>query len=233
METKAESDLLFTASNEEEQVLMADRGATHLWPEDELVIAAQRGISPAIDELFMRHRSLLYGVVRRLTVSAEDADDMVQDTMLRAFVNIGRFREEARFSSWLIAIAINAVFSANRKSRRAQWIYLDAPENLSYARRTWELADTRPTPEKEYLDHELLYLVQSEIQKLPGPYRSVLQAHSLHESSIAETAHVLGTTEPAAKSRLSRARVMLSNVLQKRAHTLARAHVTALPPEAD
>lgn len=225
METKTESDLLLAARAEPEQMWMGNREAPHLWPDDELVVAAQQGLSPAAGELLMRHQGLLYGVVRRMTASAEDADDMVQETMLRAFVNIGRFRKEAQFSSWLIAIAINAVFSAKRKSRRAQWIYLDAPEDVSHRRNTWELPDTRPTPEKECLEHEFLYVVQNEIKKLPRLYRSALQAHSLYDSSIEETARALGTTKSAAKSRLSRARIMLSDVLQKRARRMTRVRV--------
>ncbi len=186
--------------------------------DDELVIAAQNGVSRATDELLTRHRGLLYGTVRRLTGSAEETDDVVQEAMLHAFVNIGRFRKEARFSSWLIAIGINSARSSRRKSSRTQWISLDETEEPPRKQQLLELRDTRPTPEQEYLDRELHELVQREIEKLPLPYRSVLQPRRLEKSSIGETAHELGITNAAVKGRLWRARLMLSKALGRHGH---------------
>jgi RNA polymerase sigma-70 factor (ECF subfamily) len=188
------------------------------YTDDELVIAAQKGISPAVDELLARHRNLLYGTVRRLTVSADETDDVVQEAMLHAFVNIGQFRKEARFSSWLIAIGINSARSSRRKSRRVQWISLDETEEPFRQQQSWKLRDTRPTPEQDYFNRELHDLVRREIGNLPLPYRSVLQMCRLEQTSIEETAHELGITDAAVKSRLRRARLMLSKALVRHGH---------------
>ncbi len=188
------------------------------YTDDELVIAAQNGVSPAVDELLTRHRNLLYGAVRRLTASVEETDDVVQEAMLRAFVNIGQFRKEARFSSWLIAIGINSARSSRRKSSRAQWISLDETEEPFRQRQSWKLQDTRPTPEQNYFNRELHDLVQRAIGNLPLPYRSVLQMYRLEQTSIEETAHELGITNAAAKSRLRQARLMLSKALGRHGH---------------
>jgi hypothetical protein len=83
--------------------------------DDELVIAAQNGTSAAAGELLSRHRPFLYKKIRRLTASTEEAEDAVQEALLRAYVNIGRFRRESKFSSWLIAIGINSVFFRQEK----------------------------------------------------------------------------------------------------------------------
>lgn len=136
--------------------------------DDELVIAAQNGNSPAVDELLARHRNLLYGTVRSLTDSAEETEDVVQEAMLRAFVNIGRFRKEARFSSWLVAIGINSALSSRRKSSRAKWISLDETEEPAHRKQSQELRDTRPTPEQECLDRELRDMVRRAVEKLPA-----------------------------------------------------------------
>lgn len=162
------------------------------YTDDELVMAAQNGISSAMSELLQRHKNLLYRTVRRFTVNAEDTEDAVQDAMLRAFINIGRFRRESRFSSWLISIAINSVLSSKRRSRRAQWIYLDAVEDAHSQRQVCDLQDHRPTPEQKCICRERIEILHNEIQKLPSEYRSVLQARNHDDATIGESAHNLG-----------------------------------------
>lgn len=188
------------------------------YTDDELVIAAQNGESPAVEELLARHRNLLYGTVRGLTDSAEETEDVVQEAMLRAFVNIGRFRKEARFSSWLIAIGVNSALSLRRKQSRAIWISLDETEEPEHRKQSQQLRDTRPTPEQECLDRELRDMVRRAIEKLPRPYRAILQTRSLDQCSIEEIAHELGITDAAVKSRLRRARLTLSKALGRRGY---------------
>jgi RNA polymerase sigma-70 factor (ECF subfamily) len=193
------------------------------WTDDELVIAAQDGVTSALEELLGRHRSFVYGTARRLAECAEEADDLVQETMLKAFLNIGKFRREARFSSWLIAIAINAAVSMRRKSGPVHWVYLDELKVSCNQGSAWPLvADVRPTPEQECLRQELRSLLQREMLKLHPKYRFILHARDIDESSIEEIARVLGITHSAAKSRLHRARAMLWESFQRNAH--ARIH---------
>jgi RNA polymerase sigma-70 factor (ECF subfamily) len=182
----------------------------------ELVVAVQNGNCRAAGELLMRHRGRMYGAVRRYTANADEADDIVQEATLHAFANIGKFRQEARFSSWLIAIAVNTVLSAKRKSVHYRWVYLDDQQD-SHCRSCWlELQDTTPTPECEYRLKELQDLVQREIGKLPRLYRSALRARNCDTAaSVEETAHDLGITVAAFKSRLWRARSMLLEALQE------------------
>jgi RNA polymerase sigma-70 factor (ECF subfamily) len=120
-------------------------------PDEVLVAAAKNGELSAMEELLSRYRDQVYGVVRRRTDNTEEVEDVVQEVMLRAFVNIGKFRGDARFSSWLITIAINVSISMKRKLGRAQWIYLDDPNAPYYQGSSWILADPRPTPEERFL----------------------------------------------------------------------------------
>ncbi len=230
MEKERESDWTFRASDKSEQNFMGIPGPPHRWTEEELVAAAQNGDSSALEELLQQHRALLHGTVRRLMASADETDDVVQDAMLRAFMNIGRFRKEARFSSWLIAIGINSALSCRRRSNRVQLISLDEREATSRQVPTWNLRDSRPTPEQECLGDELREFMRSEIRKLPRALRSVVLTRHLNESSIEETARDLGITDAAVKGRLRRARLMLLGKLQQRPR--ARARVRRLPLEA-
>ncbi len=185
---------------------------------DQLVLEAQNGVSSAVNELLARHRNLLRGAVRRLTANAEETEDVVREAMLQAFVNIGRFRREARFSSWLVAIGINSAISSRRKSGRTQWISLEETMETARQKQSPKLRDARPTPEQECLDRELHDLLQQKIRRLPRPYRSVLLTRSLYESSIDEIAHALGITDAAVKGRLRGPRLMLSKALGIRGH---------------
>jgi RNA polymerase sigma-70 factor (ECF subfamily) len=190
--------------------------------DDELVDAAQRGVSSAFDELLTRYRKQLYRTVQRLTASADETEDVVQDATLSAFVNIGRFRKEARFSTWLIAIGVNAALGSRRKGSRVHWIYLDQTDETSREAQTWELRDAHPNPEQECIDRELLELVLREMQKLPRPFRCVLQTRNLDEVSVRNAAHDLGITLGAFKGRLWKARSMLLKALRRTPHNELR-----------
>jgi RNA polymerase sigma factor (sigma-70 family) len=122
-------------------------GKMHAFTDDELVEVAQRGGSAAAGELLSRHQTFLYKSVLRLAESKEEAEDAVQDALLRAYVNIGKFRRDCKFSSWLIAIGINSVLSAKRKSRRATWVYLDDAEEQFSSKTRAALQDHQPSPE--------------------------------------------------------------------------------------
>jgi RNA polymerase sigma-70 factor, ECF subfamily len=190
--------------------------------DDELVDAAQKGVSSAFDELLTRYRNQLYRTVQRLAVSADETEDVVQEATLRAFVNIGRFRKEARFSTWLIAIGVNAAICSRRKSSRVHWIYLDQTDETSCEGQTWELQDAHPTPEQECIDRELLEFVQCAMRKLPKPYHSVLQTRNADEVSMRSAARDLGITLAAFKGRLWRARSMLLKGLKRTRHNKPR-----------
>jgi RNA polymerase sigma-70 factor (ECF subfamily) len=183
------------------------------YTDDELVVAAQNGFSVALGLLLMRHRNSLYGTVRRMTATAEEAEDVVQDAMLRACVSIGTFRREARCSTWLIAIAKNSLFSLRRRSSSTQRIYLDDAETPSHQSCLYDLRDQSPTPEQECIGRELLARAQRDMQKLHRSYRSVLETRDIDQDSIKNCASELGITIATFKSRLSRARSRLSLAL--------------------
>lgn len=182
--------------------------------DEELISAAQDGASSAMGELLMRHRPMVYRTALRLSRNAEEAEDVVQETMFRAFVNIRRFRKEARFSSWLVAIAINEALSKKRRERGVVWAYLDEFDENTRTH-GWDLPDTRRNPEQEYIREELHRLLRHEVQRLHPEVRVVLRARILDEWSVEELAQALGITNAAAKSRLHRARTMLSRAVRR------------------
>ena len=183
------------------------------YTDEELLAAAQKGVPRALGELLMRHRSLLFKTVRRMTDTIEEAEDIVQDAMIRACAAIGRFRREARFSTWLIVIATNCLRSERRKSRPTQWLYLDDTEIGSHQNHPFELRDSRPTPEEECAGREFLVRAHREIQRLPRSYRSALQAVGVDERASADTARDLGITSATFNTRLRKGRAQLAQAL--------------------
>jgi len=179
------------------------------WTEEGLVRAAQLGNRTALNELLERHRHLVYGALRRYTESNEEAEDLVQDVMLRAFQNLSGFRNESRFSSWLIAIGINAARSARRKTGQVHWVYLDEPKQFDEPFPVHELLDGGHTPELFCIHKERHDLLVGKMRRLVPKYRSVLKRTDIDGLPIRSTAELLGIPLGTAKSRLRRARHIL------------------------
>ncbi len=184
--------------------------------EVELISAAQSGVSSALEELLMRHRTLVYRIARRLSGNAQEAEDLTQETMLRAFKNIRRFRKEAQFSSWLVAIVTNAAISIKRKENRVRWLFVDEPTHSEGLLSAENLPDTRRDPEQDFLCNELRHLVQQAIAKQKPKSQAILLACELDELSLKQAAGSLGITPAAAKSQLVRARRRLSRTIRGR-----------------
>ena len=181
------------------------------YTDEQLVAAAQKGVARALGELLMRHRKFLFKTLRRMTDSIEEAEDIVQEAMIRACLGIGRFRREARFSTWLFVIATNCLRSERRRSRPTQWIYLDDTEIGSY--HPFDLQDSRPTPEQECAGREFVERAHREIQRLPELYRSALQAQGVKERASADNARDLGITRATFNTRLRKGRAQLAQAM--------------------
>ncbi len=183
--------------------------------DEELVIAAQNGESCALGELFGRHQKVLNGFARRYTANADEAQDLVQETMLRAIRNIGRFRRESRFLTWLNAIVINTALSGKRREKNIRWINLDEQEGEETRFCMKGVPDVRLNPEEDYSHRELRGLLRREALKLHPKYRFIWKACDLDDCSITEVAGTLGMHPGAAKSRLLRARRSISASMKK------------------
>ena len=184
--------------------------------EQALVAAAQAGIPQAMDELLLRHRSALYHAARRFTRSHEDAEDLVQDAMLRAFVNVRRFRNECHFATWLIAIVNNAALSIKRKGKNTYSISLDSKREEPAGLNRWDFPDVRRNPEEEVTQRELLAFLRSVVLRQSPTHQMVLERCVFDEVRIADTASSLGLTIGSAKSSLYRARRKVSDSFERR-----------------
>lgn len=175
---------------------------------DELLVSAARaGDAAAFAELRDRHSHKLMARIYRITMNWQDAEDVLQESLFKAFVHLPSFEGRSSFSSWLTRIAINSALMLLRK-RRAVEVSLDAP-TIEGELLCWELPDTRRTPEQEYAHWEMEQHLRFAICGLRPSLRKVVDLRRKEDYSISEIAAALGISVTAAKSRLRRARTAL------------------------
>jgi RNA polymerase sigma-70 factor (ECF subfamily) len=180
---------------------------------DELLIpAAKAGDLTAFQELSRRHTDKLHRRIYRLTGNWEDAEDVVQEALLRAFLHLNRFEGRSAFSTWLTRIAINSALMEMRKKRHM--VLIDGIDEDGATSRTWEPADTRETPEQHADNREREQLLKEAILRLRPVLRTVVQLRQTSECSMSDIASILGISVPAVKSRMYRARAALRATLQ-------------------
>jgi RNA polymerase sigma-70 factor (ECF subfamily) len=181
--------------------------------DDDLVQAAQSGDREAFAELCRRHaqpvRRRILGILRH----QEDAEDALQETLLRAYANLGRFRRSCKFSTWITAIGINTALMVirKRKSRRESDIEPHGPDEP-----TWDIADRSPDPERRVAKAQIILLLRKEVHRLPPKMQEVVTSYYGHDYSLQEAAEALGISVPAVKSRLSRGRRSLRSSFEQK-----------------
>ena len=177
--------------------------------EDVLVSAAQSGQEWAFVELCFRYSKRILFMLNSITKSREDAEDALQESILKAFVHFGTFNRASAFSTWFTRIAINSALMILRRRRTRPEFSNDAPVDGSMKKVQWEIADRRLNPEDHCIELERHCRLQAAISRLPKIYRHVVESQRRSEASIKEIAEEAGITVSAAKSRLLRARETL------------------------
>jgi RNA polymerase sigma-70 factor (ECF subfamily) len=176
---------------------------------DEVLVGrAQKGDTGAFDELVRRYTSIVYRILYKILRHDEDTQDALQDTFVSAYRALPRFRQDARFSTWLYRIATNAALMKAR-ARRTNLVSLDHPTEDPDAQNAWELPDWSATPDEEIMTSETRRIMDEAIQALPPEQRAAFVLHDIQDLSSAQTAHAKGNTVSAVNSRLHRARVFL------------------------
>jgi RNA polymerase sigma-70 factor (ECF subfamily) len=143
-----------------------------------------------------------------------DGEEVAQEAMLKAFKNLARFRRESKFSTWLIQITINEAKMKLRKDRRHLYEAIEngqRSDDGDYI--PTDFADWREIPSEALEQAELREALQKALQTLPEKYRTVLILRDVQQLSITETAQALSITEENVKTRTSRARLQMRDLL--------------------
>jgi RNA polymerase sigma-70 factor, ECF subfamily len=183
--------------------------------DDELVSAAQRGDQQAFVELCRRHSSQTKRKIHRIVRNHEDAEDALQDTLLRAYAHLTSFRRSCKFSSWLTTIGVNSALMILRKRRVRGETYATANSPDTEIFEPQEPVERSPGPERIYQKQQAILLVRREVEKLHPSLRSVINHYYGSECSLEEAAKAQEISLAAAKSRLLRGRVRLRSSLAR------------------
>ncbi len=177
--------------------------------ESALIERLRAGDQAAYAEVVEAHSAHIYHVALRLMGSEADAEDVLQETFLKAFRHIDRFRENAKLSTWLHRIATNTALMRLRKKRPT---FLSVEGITDRDDTNWvpqQFYDWCCLPESELLTGEARAEMRSAIEDLSDTLRVVFVLRDMEGLSTRETAETLGLSESAVKSRLMRARMAL------------------------
>lgn len=185
--------------------------------DDEVLVERLRaGEEGAYEELVRAHGGRMLAVARRFLPSEEDARDAVQDAFLSAFRSIDRFEGQARLSTWLHRIVVNASLMKLRTRRRKPEQSIEdllpgflEDGHLARPPSPWRAADLDGAERADLRD-----LILRSIRSLPETYRNVLLLRDIEDLDTEETAEMLGISAGAVKTRLHRARQALRELLE-------------------
>jgi RNA polymerase sigma-70 factor, ECF subfamily len=193
-------------------------------PSRAVVAAAANGDVASFEILVRRYKRTVLAIGRRMTRSLDDAEDIAQQTFMKAFLNLSMFRGECAFSTWLLSIATNEARMWIRKQYRHRELPA-FPGNIDDDEAYLiDVPDLRPDPESLYREKERDTLLSAKLNQLRPATRRALELCDLQERSTDGAALLLGITVSALKSRRSRGRQLLRGKLAPHLSSLELHH---------
>lgn len=179
------------------------------------VAQARKGDDRAFAELVKRYEAKIFRLAQHITQNREDAEDVLQETFLRAYEHLDQFQGNSKFYTWIVRIAVNQALMKLRRRRTDKSVSLDETIDTGEDTVTREIAAWDEDPEQRFSREELGEILDSAIQTLAPAYQSVFLLRDVDDLSTEETAEALGLSVPAVKSRLLRARLQLREKLTR------------------
>ncbi len=190
-------------------------GPAPAFDETALVAQARTGSATAFTELVKRYERNIFRLARHITQSPEDAEDVLQETFLKAYEHLDEFQGHSKFYTWLVRIAVNQSLMKLRKRKSDASVSLDETFDTGEENLTREIAVWQDNPEQTYSREEIADILARAVETLPPIFRAVFALRDIEELSTEETAAVLNLSVPAVKSRLLRARLRLREKLTR------------------
>ena len=181
------------------------------YTDEELIARFQEGDEQAYVELVNRFRNRLMSFIYRYVNDMEQAEDIVQDALLKLYTHKHYYKNIAKFSTWIYTIAANLAKTELRKKKSRKVTYLSrmGPEEKDYELPAVE-PDTDELAQSEYIENK----IQAAIQKLPLHFRTVTILRDIQELSYEEISKIVDVPLGTVKSRINRARIQLQKELK-------------------
>ena len=175
---------------------------------------ARDGDPAAFRILIRRHDRYLYRIARSVLLDDHEAEDVVQETYVRAFTRLVDFRGDASLSTWLTRIALNEALKRRRRRRRTVPLeVIDVAPHCAVQINQSPMVAPDQDPERATAQHQIRRFLERAIDDLPEAFRTVFVMRDIEEATTAETATLLGIRQQTVKTRLHRARRMLRAAL--------------------
>jgi RNA polymerase sigma-70 factor (ECF subfamily) len=179
------------------------------------VVRAQKGDNQAFAELVTQYERKIYRLALHITQNNEDAEDVLQETFLKAYSHLDTFQRNARFYTWIVRIAVNEALMRLRKRKGDRSVPLNEPLDTGEETVNREIAVWEDNPEELYSRQEYRRILDDAVASLKPDFRVVFTLRDIEELTTEETAETLGISIPAVKSRLLRARLALREKLTR------------------
>jgi RNA polymerase sigma-70 factor (ECF subfamily) len=193
--------------------------------DEQLVDAACTGDESAFSALFVRHQKRLLMLALQYRLSMQDAEDAVQQTMLKAWQGLGSFRGESRFATWITRVLMNEVFQSQRKRARMRLEEMESAKLTAVLESGstcagWHFSGRQMSQEQRLLTMERNRLVHAALRSLPESLRSAVLLQFFDERSLEEIAAQIDRPVATVKSRRHRARLELRKRFAQRLRTV-------------
>jgi RNA polymerase sigma factor (sigma-70 family) len=166
----------------------------------------------AYSALIEKHKSLVFSIAIKILDNREDAEEIAQDTFLKAYHSLGSFERKSKFSTWLYRIAFNSAISKKRK-KKLESVELD--DNIMFNYSTDAITTT-----VEHLDeNEQIQLIDRALQKLPSDDSLLITLFYKSQQSIEEISNITGLTQTNVKVKLHRIRKKLYDIIMDMTET--------------
>jgi len=183
--------------------------------ESVLVAQAREGDTTAFGELVRRYEAKIFRLAQHVTQNREDAEDVLQETFMKAYEHLDQFKGDSKFYTWIVRIAVNQALMKLRRRKTDKSVSLDETIDTGEDTVVREIAAWGEDPEQRFSRAELGEILDGAIESLDPIYRSVFVLRDIEDLSTEETAEALDLSVPAVKSRLLRARLQLREKLTR------------------
>jgi RNA polymerase sigma-70 factor (ECF subfamily) len=182
----------------------------------ELIRRVRSRDEAAIRAIMQSNNRRLYRIARGILRNDAEAEDVVQETYVRAFTHLESFRGDSSLATWLARIAMNEALGRLRRRRPSVDLATLRPGVLEAQIIQFPHAATSEDPEKTMAQREIQHVVEQAIDELPEAFRMVFITRVIEGMNVEETADILGLKSETVKTRLHRARAMLRNNVEKK-----------------
>jgi RNA polymerase sigma-70 factor, ECF subfamily len=180
-----------------------------------LVAAAKARDTRAFELLVERNERKIFSTAQRITRNREDAEDVVQQSFQKAFINLQKFEGDSLFSTWLTRIAINEALMLLRRKRGSHEVSIEESSTKTERELPLDFLDSAPNPEDSCLDREQKQILSAALNQLRPGIRKAIELRELDELSTGQTALVMGLSVAAVKARVFHGRRKLRETLKQ------------------